>query len=208
MEWNGVLKPVAKKPKNSFVAKRKDGTEVVIPQREPQDFVQYKDLPTWVRTAIVMVEILGMTRTEAAKRCGKAQKTLSGYINKSPAAQAWATELRGMTADPQKMAQMVINSNSLGVSLEYFAAYEKAVEAGDYSSVAKISQDLLDRAGVTKKKEKNDEKIHVTLNIAGSQGIDIPEISASYEEVTLDDEEFNVSSDVSDNWNPVAKPSL
>lgn len=182
-----------KKPKNSFVAKRADGTEIVIPQREPKDFVEYKDLPTWVRTALVMVEILGVSQKEAAKRCGKSGATLSNYVTRSPAAKAWAEELKKMTVDSQKMAQLVINSNSLGVSLEYFASYEKAIEAGDYAQVARISQDLLDRAGVTKKKEKSDDKIHVTLNIAGGGGIDVPEVTASYEEVVLDDEEFDVS---------------
>ena len=172
---------------------KKTGKEVVRHQRAPEDFIEYKSLPTWVRTACVMVEILGVSRAEAAKRCGKSGSTLNKYYQSSPAVHAWAKELQDMAYDPQKMAQMMLNSNSLGVSVEYFAAYEKAIEAGDYSQVARISQDLLDRAGVTKKKEKSDDKVHVTLHIAGGS-IDVPEISASYEEVVLDPDEYDVQS--------------
>lgn len=177
--------------RGKFEITKPDGTKVTIHQRNPQDFKEYKDLPTWVRTAIVMCEITGLSRAEAAKRCGKAASTLGIYYTKSPAAKAWIAELQDIKVDPLKMSEMIFKSNSLGVSLEYFATYEKAIEAGDYQTAAKISQDLLDRAGVTKKKEKSNEKIQVTLNIAGS--LDVPEISASYDEVVLEDDEFDVS---------------
>ena len=160
-------------------------------RREPADFKDYKDLPVWVRTACAFVFLNGMTQKEAARRCGKAAGTLGGYINHSPAVQDWIQKLKSASTDPVKMAEWAIQGNALGVSMEYYAAYEKAIDANDYKEVARMSQDFLDRAGVTRKKDtKDDGKITVTLNIAG--GLDVPTVTASYDEVETVDTDFEI----------------
>lgn len=168
-----------------------------IQKRNPENFYEYAELPTWVRTATAMVTLGGYTQTEAAKRCGKGQGTLSAYMRTSPAVKVWIEELKEASLDPQFMAEVAFKASAYGISLEYLAVYEKAIEASDFNAAAKISQDMLDRAGVTKKREKPDAgQLQVTLNIAGGGGIDIPQITASYEEVQdTDDDDYETVED-------------
>ena len=161
--------------------------------REPADFTEYVELPTWVRTAVAMVALGGYTQKEAAEKCGRAGGTLSGYMNTSPAVKIWVKQLQEASKDPKAMAEYTFKASAYGITLEYYAAYEKAIEASDFNAVAKMSQDMLDRAGVTKKKDVPDAgKIQVTLNIAGSGALDFPEVEASYEKVEVEDADFEI----------------
>lgn len=167
-----------------------------IRRKEPEDAVEYSDLPAWVRSGVTMVDVLGITQAAAAKRLGKNITTFNQYLRKSPAVARWRLEIAEVSNDPKAMAEMTLKANSLNVTLDYFAAYEKAIDAGDYATVAKVSQDLLDRVGITKKKDVTDApKMNVVLHIGGGGGIDIPEVSATYEEIEPVDTDYEILED-------------
>lgn len=152
-----------------------------LPSKKAEDFKEFSDLPAWVKTVVSMHDVLGLTWEEACKRVGKSKTAIARY-RPSPACKEWRQELEGMVNDPKQMAELSIRASAFNIGLDYLAAYEKAVAAGDYNSVAKMSQDLFDRIGITKKREeKPRDKIQVTLNLGSS--LDIPEISATYEEL-------------------------
>jgi hypothetical protein len=154
-------------------------------RKEPKEMTEFSQLPTWVRTAITMHDVLGLSWKAAAERCGKSGATLNHY-KKSIAVKQWREELAEIVQDPKTLAEMVLNANSLNVTLEYFAAYDKAAQAGDYAAVGKMSQDLLDRQGITKKKETvSAENLSITLNI-GSGSLDVPEVTSDFEVVDVD----------------------
>lgn len=132
---------------------------------------EFAQLPTYVRTACAMHELMGMTWEEVGKRLGKKPATISHYVQ-YPAYKKWRDELHSISEDPQKMAEFAIRSNLMGITLDYLAAFQAAVDAGSYRDVAKMAQDLLDRGGVvTKKPDSGPTTVVVNL---GSTSFEIP----------------------------------
>lgn len=146
---------------------------------------EFSQLPVWVRNVAAMNVLLGVSFADGCKKFNRSTATLQNYKD-SQAYKEWEAELKDKAADPEFMAQALLKSSTLNVTLEYLAAYEKAIQSGDYKEVAKISQDLLDRGGVVKKKEVKDQRVVVKLDLGGSD-INAPVIEASYE--VVDDEE-------------------
>lgn len=162
-------------------------------QRKPVEMVEFQDLPAWVRTVAAMHDLLGMSWEEAAKRCGRAGGSASQY-NKSPAFQRWREELKTVANDPIKMAEYILKASAASVTVDYFAAYEKANEAGDFNAVSKMSQDLLDRIGITRKKDNSGSgniKIELTLG-GGMAALEPPRIVATHEEVEEKGPDFEI----------------
>lgn len=110
-------------------------------------------IPRWVKTALVFVEVSGETIDAAAKRFGKKGNTLKRY-NKSPAVKEWRASLREAADDPVVLANAVLKGHATNVVAEYLVALEQAIAATDYSEVARMSKDILDRIGITAKKEQ------------------------------------------------------
>jgi len=157
----------------------------------PAKITEFIKLPAWVRTAITMHVVLGHSWAVVSKRTGRNPSTLKEYV-KSPAVKEWLAQLEEFAVNPIAMAEATLKANALDISMEYMLAYEKAIESNDYNSVAKISQDLLDRVGITKKRDHKDTpEVKVTLNIGSDASIEVPEISASFEEV-VEDADFEI----------------
>lgn len=141
-------------------------------RKMPDERVEFTDLPTWARTAAAYHDLLGMSWREAAGKVGKKPGTLDAYKT-SPAFKRWRSELQEAALDSQTMAEMVLKAHAAGITVEYLAAYQKAIEVGDYNAVAKISQDLLDRANVTKKSAPKTQTPAITINL-DSRSLEIP----------------------------------
>jgi len=178
--------------------KLKDGL-TVYDVRDPSSIVNFNDLPTWVRIAAAMHDLMGMTWKEAAKRCGKKEAGSISHWNKSPAFQEWREEVRGVSLDPRQVVERIISASIAGVALDYHAAYEKAVEVGDYKEVAKMSQDLLDRFGIVRKKDEGKKeaiKLEISLGNAGTVSLlEPPRIESTYD--TIQEATFEVVSNES-----------
>ena len=145
------------------------------------------DLPRWVKTALVMREVDGLTWNEAAARFNKTGNTLSKY-GRSPAAHIWIEHLTEFVEDPVAMAKAYLSANALSVTLDRLAFLQAAIEAGDYSTGDKIAKDLQDRMGITAKKAGSDGAISVNVSFGGAN-FEAPVIEASWEVEGEDDED-------------------
>ena len=138
-----------------------------------------EDLPRWVKTALVMRAVDGMSYKEAAERVGRKGDTLSQYA-KSPAAKKWMESLLVFLDDPIALAKAYLGANALSVTLERFAFLEAAVAAGDYREGDKIARDLQDRIGIGVKKTDTGA-ISVKIQLGGGT-IDAPIVEAEWSE--------------------------
>lgn len=148
---------------------------------DKKNYTEFADLPAHVRTACAMHELMGMSWKEIAERLGKAESTVDKY-KRYPAYKAWREELQEASQDPSTMAQMALKSSALGITLEYLAAFEKSIAAGDYNTTHKMAKDLLDRAGVIAKKS-NEGAISVKIQMGGTSAglLESPSVEAEWE---------------------------
>lgn len=151
-------------------------------RREPRERLEFSDLPTWVRTAAALKYLLGLSWKDAAERVGKKAGSVRSY-KASPAFTAWRYELEEASKDPKAMAELVLKAHALGVSLDYLAAFQKAVEANDYKEVGAQARDLLDRIGIQKKDSRRNAPAQLHITIAGGGSIDVPVVEAEWEEI-------------------------
>jgi len=159
-----------------------DKKRLVKYNKKSEEIVEFSQLPVWVRTYAAKLHVLGVDKDTAFKETRKVEGTLRKYT-KSPAYKKWVEDLQEMMDDPETYTQGFLRANSFGVGVEYLAAYDKAIQAGDYGLVAKMSQDLLDRVGIVRQKDnRGGEKITVQLNLGGAS-IEAPAISSSFEEI-------------------------
>ena len=105
---------------------------------------EVKELPRWVKTALVFKEVYGESYTEAAKRMKKSGATLSQYAQ-SPAGHKWRDQLQRLADDPVALAEAMLRGNSLNITLDRLAFLEMAKEAGDFAEADQIARDILDR---------------------------------------------------------------
>jgi hypothetical protein len=157
----------------------------------PHEKTEFSELPAWVRAAAPMHELLGMPWEDVMEKFGKQPTAIKRY-RASPAYKQWKEELEAAALDPKTMAEMTLKASTLGVTLEYLAAFEKSVSAGDFNSTAKMAQDLLDRMGVVKKQPKNDGPRSIVVNL-GSATFEIPMGDSSVKEIaSIPEGEFEV----------------
>jgi hypothetical protein len=138
----------------------------LTPSHEKEEI---SELPQWVKIAMGMQYVGGLTAKEAAQRSGKATDTLRSYW-KSPAGKKWRDQLKEIANDPKEVAKLVLRSSISGVAIGYLAAYEQAIESGDYAEVGRMSRDLLDREdiiGVAKSKQATTTPV-VNITLYGS----------------------------------------
>lgn len=154
---------------------------------KPHEKTEFSELPAWVRAAAPMHELLGLPWEEVMKRFGKGETAIKRYRG-SPAYKKWKEELEATSLDPKMMAELTLKASTLGVTLEYLAAFEKAVEAGDYQVTAKLAQDLLDRQGIVKKTPKQDGPRSIIVNL-GSASFEIPMGDSAVEDIPEGDYE-------------------
>jgi hypothetical protein len=165
-----------------------------VPKGKKQDI---RELPRWVRMALVEYETLGMTYKECAKKFMKGESTLRGY-GSSPAGKTWRAQIREMANDPVKMAEATIRSSIAGVTLDYLLAYQNAIDRNDYKEVGVMSRDLLDRVGVTKKERNKGDgggKHTIVINLGGGVSLEKELIETSYEEPDVQDADYEIVSD-------------
>ena len=180
-----------------MVSNRKMPEEVKRWRKEAKEYLTFQELPAWVRSAIAGVIVCGYTIQDAEKKYGKSG--LGKYMNHSPGAQEWIQELKEQSKDPKAMAEAAFVYDAHNIAIEYQAAYQKCIAANDYAMTAKMSQDMLDRAGVTKKKEQGElGKISVQLNFGGDTEalLNPPMLKATYETLDEeDDEDYEILTD-------------
>lgn len=155
----------------------------------PAEKTEFKELPVWVRAAVSMHELYGITWKEAAKRVGKSHETLREYRKDSPAVKAWVGELQEMTEDPKVMGEMMLKASGLGVVLEYLAAFEKAIEVNDHQQVGVMARDILDRIGIQKKAPKNELPTTINIVYSGRDGEAFEPIAVEAEYDIVDDDD-------------------
>ena len=146
----------------------------------PEKKEEVSDLPRWVKTALVMKAVDGMSYNEAAERLGKTGGTLSNYA-KSPAAKKWLASLAAFLEDPVALARAYLSANALSITLERLAFLEAAVAAGDYREGDKIARDLQDRLGLGAKKEGAGGAINIRLSLGGAL-LEGPVVEAEWSE--------------------------
>lgn len=169
------------------------GIEVMLERlREPEEITEFSDLPTWARLMVAQHDLMGLTWAEAARRCGKKNAGSIQFWNKTPAMRAWREEIKGISLDPRAVVERIINSSIAGVTMDYHAAYEKAVEVGDYKEVAKMSQDLLDRFGVVRKKDQPQGAVKIELSLGGGAALALspPQVESKHEKISEADFEI------------------
>lgn len=139
---------------------------------KPKDKQEFSELPAWVRAAAPMHELLGMPWEDVMKRFGKSETAIKRYRS-SPAYKKWKVELEEASLDPKAMAEITLKASTLGVTVDYLAAFEKSIEAGDYQATGKMAQDILDRVGLVKKQPKTEGARSLIINL-GSASFEIP----------------------------------
>ena len=170
--------PSRQRAKARFLAKIESGELRDIPAKEKQEVTE---LPRWVKTALILRAIEGMSWNEAAERFGRKGNTLSQY-GKSPAAAKWLSTLEEFLEDPVALAKAYIGANALSVSLDRFAFLEAAIAAGDYKEGDKIARDLQDRMGIIAKKAGGEGAISVKINLGGGlTQLEGPVVEAEWE---------------------------
>lgn len=175
-----------KPEENTSVAilKRMEKYEAIPAHRK----TEIHQLPRWVKTALVLWAVDGMTYKEAAAKHGKTGSTLANYA-KSPAAKEWLASLSDFLDDPVAMAKAYLGANAMSVTLQRFLFLEAAVDAGDYKEGDKIAKDLQDRMGVMPKKvSEGPSGMKITVNLGGGS-MESPVIEAEWEEVGGDGDE-------------------
>lgn len=153
----------------------------------PHQKENVSDLPRWVKTALVLHAVDGLSYNEAAKRFNKAGSTLANY-KKSPAADKWLASLVDFIEDPVAMAKAYLSANALSVTLERFIFLQAAIDAGDYATGDKIARDLQDRMGIIAKKSGGDGALSVNIKLASSS-VEVPSIEAEWEVVGEDEDD-------------------
>lgn len=151
--------------------------ETTVP---PEKKEEVSDLPRWVKTALVMKAVDGMSYKDAAERLGRTGATLANYAS-SPAAKKWLASLATFLEDPVAMAKAYLSANALSVTLERLAFLEAAVAAGDYREGDKIARDLQDRMGIIAKKAEAGGAINIRLSLGGAL-LEGPVVEAEWSE--------------------------
>jgi hypothetical protein len=109
-----------------------------------------KDLPGWVKMALIHKVLYSETVNNCAKRFKRKGSTLSKYIS-SPAAKKWIADIEDIGNNPVALAKAVIREHMLSVAMDRVIFLEMAKDAGDYVAADRIAADLMDRGGITKK---------------------------------------------------------
>lgn len=141
---------------------------------------ELSELPRWVKTALVMKHVDGLTYKEAAARFNRSGGTLSEY-GKSPAASKWIEHLLEFVEDPVAMAKAYLSANAMSVTLDRIAFLQAAIEAGDYATGDKIAKDLQEKMGIVAKKSQ-EGALSVKIQL-GAGSVDVPVIEAEWEKV-------------------------
>lgn len=148
---------------------------------------EFSDLPVWVRTAISMHDLLGMSWREVCEKVGKSPHTLDNY-KKAPAVKQWRAELAEISEDPKAMAEMLMKAHGLSITLEYLSAFEKAISSGDYKETGIMARDLLDRVGIQKKAPKQELPTSIHITYSGRPGHSFEPLAVEAEWETVEEE--------------------
>ncbi|MGW8181926.1 MAG: hypothetical protein ACWGQW_24630, partial [bacterium] len=100
----------------------------------PNKRQEASELPGWVKVAMTYVELYGLTRREAAEAVSRSYDSFCKYM-KSPAAKEWRELTREKLDDPGFIAETLLRATTLGASLDYVWAMDRARELGDYKEV-------------------------------------------------------------------------
>lgn len=131
------------------------------------------DLPGWVKVALIRYELYGYTWQEVAKLAGRSYNSLQKF-KKSPAAKKWREITRERLQDPDFIAESLLRAETLGASLDYIWAMDRARELGDYKEVRLAAKDLLASEGLLKTHQSQKPTIDagsITINLQLPPGI-------------------------------------
>lgn len=180
---------------NSKAAIKERLGENYMKRKTPDEMKEFGDLPTWVRTAAVCKYLMGMTWKDVASKVNRSPKTVQGYTS-SPAFKRWKSELEEASSDPKLMAELVLRSNALGVTLEYLAAFQQAIDDSDYKETGIMARDLLDRIGVTKKSEKGPSGgMTINVTLPGGASLEPVMVETEYKQLESEDPDYEVVDD-------------
>ena len=130
----------------------------------PEKKQEISEVPQWVKIALALHHVGGLTQEESAKRFNKKRGTLAAY-NISPAAKKWKAQLLEIAENPKEVARLILRSSISGVAFQYLAAFEGAIEMGDYAEVGRMARDLLDREDIIGKSKSKQAGAQPTINM-------------------------------------------
>ena len=158
-----------------------------VPARQKQEI---SEIPQWAKIALALHHVGGLSQEEAGKRFKKSRSSVQDY-NTSPAGKKWKASLLEIAGDPKEVARLILRSSISGVAFQYLAAFESAIEMGDYAEVGRMSRDLLDREDIIGKSKSKQPGSQPTINITlwGSSEPVVLEAEAELLEVEVIEED-------------------
>ncbi len=141
-KWKSGRKMTPEEKKQHFLA--------LSGAKRPKDKLEPSELPGWIRTAFVYIELEGKTYTEAAELFNRSASTLGQYAL-SPATKKWRAALRSVANDPAVLAKGILEAAVADCAANLLWAIEAAKRAGDFKEVRVGSAALLDRLNIQKK---------------------------------------------------------
>jgi len=165
-----------------------------IPPNKREDI---KDLPRWVKTALVRKEVYGESYNDAAKALGRTGRTLAQYAY-SPAGKRWREQLQRWADNPVELAKAYLSANALNITLDRIFFLEAAKAAGDYEAGDKIARDIMDRIQGLERRSAQAKGLDltnmtITVNLgAGTATLEPTFAESSYEKIQ--DADFTVES--------------
>ena len=174
------------KRKNEDPERKKERFAMLQQGTPPNKREEVKDLPRWVKTALVYKEVYGESYNEAAERFKHKGGTLSQYAA-SPAGKTWRAGLQRIADDPVALAEAMLRGNSLNITLDRISFLEMAKNAGDYAEADKIAKDIMDRVPELAKKSgtKDSGGMTIHLTLPGGFTLDPIQVTSSAEPLKL-----------------------
>lgn len=157
---------------------------------EPKD---RESLKPWHMIGIAMHEVYGLTWDEVADRVGRGKSTLPAVAS-SPAGQWFRKRLHELFDEPEQIARLLLQANSINATADFLLAMQWAKEANDYDAVGRFAKDLIKMSGGLESSGSGSggNEIHIHLGGGEAQLLSpTEEITTSYEvvEAELDEDE-------------------
>lgn len=137
-------------------------------RRKQTDYVEVAQLPTWVKLAITKRELYGTEYGDLEKEFNRNGQTISKYHN-SPAGKKLRAEIQRMIAEPEQLAQWLIQSEQAGQALRYIALADAAENTGDFALAERIRRTVLQSGGgLAPPKKEQERRPVIVLNLPGT----------------------------------------
>lgn len=144
-------------------------------ERRNVEYVEVAQLPTWSKLCITKRELYGTEYADLATEFKRGERTIAGYHN-SKAGKKLRAEIQRMIAEPEQLAQWLIQSEQAGQALSYLALAETAENTGDLVLAEKIRRTVLQSGGgLAPPKKEQEARPVIVLNVQGGREVPVLE---------------------------------